>query len=106
MAGVNEAARKSVGLDTIPSNEVSTVRRIEDKISRLEESQSKLQLEVDMLDKQLELERKTRALLETEIAKSRAFQDRFESALVTLESMIELKEIQKTDKDKFQEENK
>jgi len=87
-------------------NQNEDSEKLINRISRLEEKSSKLENENRIFRQTLNIERHARDLLEKEIAESRAFRERYERDLVTLESLIELKTIKKTDEDKFQEANK
>jgi hypothetical protein len=81
------------------------IQRIEERVKRLEEKSSKQDLDNKMLKEELNLERKRSEILENEAAKARAFQERYEKAIVMLESLIEKKQFEKADNERFQQEN-
>jgi hypothetical protein len=106
-----EYARQIFGLgnvstETYDSVVMTTIGKLEERIGQLEALESKARLEIDTLRQQLALEQKAREIHAEEIAKLRVFQTRYEKDIVTLEALIEVKEIQKEHQEKFQEENK
>lgn len=102
-----ELARKNCGLSPQPDSDVTeTIHKLEERMAQLEERDSRRKLELDTLNQQLILEQNARSIHEKEIAKLRAFQERYEKDILTLETLIEVKEIQKEQKEKFQVDNR